>query len=190
MIYLTTSETEIPKTIRTFGLNPKIRRCHKKSGQITWLCQQLLVEPALLCNHMENFAVCRDPGRLLPRSRQTGLKFFYVIASQIFTDFMRTAGISLEKLSSLNRPVSCNWSLKCLELSLQKKRLISKLCDTVLKFTIYYHSAKFCGNRKLKASSRCSWNDFNTYLPRLRTTNLIAQNHERLRIDSMLNNDF
>ena len=55
---------------------------------------------------MEIFSpVCRDPGRLLPRSRQTGLKIFHVIASQIFTDFVQTAGISLEKLNPLNRAI-------------------------------------------------------------------------------------
>ena len=32
-----------------------------------------------------------------------GLNNFHVIASQIFTDFVRTAGISFEKLNPLNR---------------------------------------------------------------------------------------
>ncbi len=48
-----------------------------------------------LCNYMKNFKPGLPGSRtLLPRSRQTGLKIFHVIVSQMFTDFMRITGIS------------------------------------------------------------------------------------------------
>ena len=48
--------------------------------------------------------VCRDPGWLLPRSRQTGLRFFHVIASHIFTDFTDADGRDLARKAQPAQP--------------------------------------------------------------------------------------
>ena len=96
---------KFPKQIRNFGLSPKIRRCYKKEWTNNLIMPVTVSLSQSFCAIITKIfsPLCWDPGWLLPRSRQSGLKIFHVIASQIFTDFVRMAGISLEKLTLLNR---------------------------------------------------------------------------------------